>query len=190
MESPENTGASAVVTVLPAAAFKRLLDPALLVYAAAMAPPRSQLPGRRAIMELHTGYPEFRALIATHDDGLVGFGYGFTGRPGQWWHDVVQATLRVEYGERFTDDWLASPFEVGELHVHPDWQGAGIGRALITGLCAERTERTVLLSTQDAETRARRLYRSLGFTDLLTAYRFPGGGEPYAVMGAPLPLPH
>ncbi|MQA96713.1 MAG: GNAT family N-acetyltransferase [Streptosporangiales bacterium] len=156
-----------------------------------MNPPRSQLPGRRSIMELHTGYPAFRALIATRGDHLVGFGYGFTGRLGQWWHDVVQSALRVEYGERLADGWLAAPFEVGELHVHPDHQGAGLGRSLITGLCAEREERSVLLSTQDAETRARRLYRSLGFTDLLTGYRFPGGGEPYAVMGAELPLnPH
>lgn len=177
-----------MLTVLPAAAFKRLLDPALLVYAAAMSPPRSQLPGRRSIMELHTGYPEFRSLIATRDDKLVGFAYGFTGRPGQWWHDVVQSALRAQYGERFADDWLAAPFEVGELHVHPEWQAAGIGRSLITGLCAERPEHTALLSTQDAETRARRLYRSLGFADLLTAYRFPGGGEPYAVMGCGLPL--
>jgi ribosomal protein S18 acetylase RimI-like enzyme len=46
-----------------------------------------------------------------------------------------------------------------------------------------------LLSTRDADTPARRLYRGTGFTDLLTAFRFfPGGEPPYAVMGAELPL--
>ena len=46
-----------------------------------------------------------------------------------------------------------------------------------------------LLSTRDADTPARKLYHSLGFTDLLRSYVFPGGGPPYAVMVAPLPLP-
>ena len=46
-----------------------------------------------------------------------------------------------------------------------------------------------LLSTRDADTPARRLYRGTGFTDLLTAFHFfPGGEPPYAVMGAELPL--
>jgi hypothetical protein len=41
----------------------------------------------------------------------------------------------------------------------------------------------------DANTRARRLYHGLGFTDLLTGFAFPGAAQPYAIMGAPLPLP-
>ena len=45
-----------------------------------------------------------------------------------------------------------------------------------------------MLSTQDAESPARRLYRGLGFADLLTGYSFPGSAVPYAVMGAVLPL--
>ena len=45
-----------------------------------------------------------------------------------------------------------------------------------------------LITTADAPTRARRLYRGLGFTDLLTDFRFSGSEPPYAVMGAPLPL--
>ena len=38
------------------------------------------------------------------------------------------------------------------------------------------------------QTPARKLYYSLGFADLLTNFLFPGGGPPYAVMGATLPL--
>ena len=45
-----------------------------------------------------------------------------------------------------------------------------------------------MLSTADAQTRARRLYRGVGFTDLLTGFRFSGTEPPYAVMGALLPL--
>ena len=66
------------------------------------------------------------------------------------------------------------------MHVHPAYQGRGIGRAMVPALIHPRLERTALLSTQDTDSRARRLYRGLGFTDLLTGYRFPGTDPPYA----------
>ena len=84
--------------------------------------------------------------------------------------------------------WLDDSFEVAELHVRPAYQGMGIGRELLLRLTSERPERTAVLSTADAESRARRLYRGVGFTDLLTGFRFSGGEPPYAVMGARLPL--
>jgi hypothetical protein len=46
----------------------------------------------------------------------------------------------------------------------------------------------MVLSTLDARTPARHLYHTLGLTDLLTGFRFPGGGPLYAVMGVVLPL--
>jgi ribosomal protein S18 acetylase RimI-like enzyme len=72
--------------------------------------------------------------------------------------------------------------------VHPDYQGRGVGRAIVLALAYPRLEHTAVLSTQDADTPARRLYRRLGFTDLLTRFSFPGTDPPYAVMGAVLPL--
>ena len=173
----------------------RELDAVVGVYAAAMDSPAQQLPGRRMMMERHARYPAFRGLVAvTGDDGLgadgtiVGIGYGFRGLSGQWWHDMVAAAITAASGRDTARAWMDDSFEVGELHVHPDHQGQGIGRHLLLGLTSGRPERTAVLSTLDAESRARRLYRSVGFTDLLTAFRFPGGGELYAVMGAPLPL--
>jgi ribosomal protein S18 acetylase RimI-like enzyme len=59
---------------------------------------------------------------------------------------------------------------------------------LVPALIHSRLERTALLSTQDTDSRARRLYRGLGFKDLVTGYRFPGTDPPYALMGATLPL--
>jgi ribosomal protein S18 acetylase RimI-like enzyme len=84
--------------------------------------------------------------------------------------------------------WLDDSFEIAELHVLPPYQGAGIGRTLLLSVTDDRDERTAVLSTADAQTRARRLYRGLGFTDLLTGFRFSGAEPPYAVMGALLPL--
>ena len=72
--------------------------------------------------------------------------------------------------------------------MHPDHQHRGLGRRLLLMLASGRGERTAMLSTPDTESAARQLYRSVGFSDLLTGYGFPGGGPPYAVMGAPLPL--
>ena len=72
--------------------------------------------------------------------------------------------------------------------MHPEYQQRGIGRRLLYLLTEGRPERTAVLSTMDANSPARRLYRSLGFTDLLTGYRFSGAPVPYAVMGAALPL--
>jgi GNAT superfamily N-acetyltransferase len=193
------------------------LDTLVEVYAAAMRPPREQVPGRRAIMERHSQFPSFRAVVVTAPptppgtgdgpgpppgsgppgsgwlpgDGrlpIIAFSYGFHGADGQWWHDLVRSALTRMGGYDLAQTWLADSFEVAEVHVHPDYQGRGIGRRMVPALLHPRLERTALLSTQDADSRARRLYRRLGFGDLLTGYRFPGTDPPYAVMGAALPL--
>jgi ribosomal protein S18 acetylase RimI-like enzyme len=168
------------------------------VYAAAMNPPDRTLSGREAIMDRHAASPGFRGLTAHVDERLAGFTYGFHGENGQWWHDMVAAALATrsgaggsaaEYGgEGAPGAWLDDSFEVAELHVMPAWQGRGIGRSLLLSLASGRPERTAVLSTADAPTPARRLYRGLGFTDLLTDFRFSGSEPPYAVMGALLPL--
>jgi GNAT superfamily N-acetyltransferase len=193
------------------AQFRTAIRELVAVYAAAMNPPDRTLSGREAIMERHAVSPGFRGLTA-HDDGqLVGFCYGFHGENGQWWHDMVAAALASRsggagYGDAVSGGpghggpgygggavaahraWLDDSFEIAELHVLPTWQGQGIGRSLLLSIAAGRPERTAVLSTADAPTRARRLYRGVGFTDLLTDFRFSGGEPPYAVMGATLPL--
>ena len=201
---------------LDGAGLIRELDAVLAVYAAAMGSSPEQLPGRRMMMERHARYPAFRGLVAVSAVGprgepagksaggpggeapgepprgehgrIVGIGYGFRGAAGQWWHDMVESAITAAAGREAARAWMTDSFEVGELHVHPDQQGRGIGRQLLLRLTAGRPERSAVLSTLDAESRARRLYRSSGFTDLLTGFRFPGGGEPYAIMGAALPL--
>ncbi|MCD0450946.1 GNAT family N-acetyltransferase [Actinocorallia sp. API 0066] len=175
-------------------AFQRGLNGLLGVYVAAMSPPEAQLPGRLAIMHRHASYPGFRAFVYERRRAFgatpVGFIYGFHGAVGQWWHDVVNRELSTRAGYEHARSWLGDAYEVAELHVHPDYQGRGLGRTLLTTLCAERGERTVVLSTLERhpETPAKQLYRSVGFHDLLSAFEFPGGGPPYAVMGARLPL--
>lgn len=191
--------------------FDRHLDAFMDVYAAAMNVPAFQLPGRRAIMNAHIVNPAFRAIAVTgpadsparrsgfphalygaggagRGAAVIAFAYGFHGARGQWWHDLVRSALTVTAGTRIADAWLDDSFEVAEVHVRPEFQKQGIGRRMLLRLAGGLAERTAVLSTMDAQTPARRLYRSLGFTDLLTQYQFAGVAESYAVMGAALPL--
>ena len=175
--------------------FRSSIRALVAVYAAAMSPPDRTLSGREAIMERHAASPGFRGLVAEADGELAGFTYGFHGETGQWWHDMVAAALATRSGvassaaESATrGGWLDNSFEIAELHVLPRWQGNGIGRSLLLTAADGRPERTAVLSTADSPTRARRLYRAVGFTDLLTDFRFSGSEPPYAIMGATLPL--
>ncbi|WP_329092956.1 MULTISPECIES: GNAT family N-acetyltransferase [unclassified Streptosporangium] len=169
--------------------FTLRLDAVLGVYTEAMHPPVDQIAGRRLIMGNHATHPAFTCLFAELPDGTpVGIAYGFHGVPGQWWHDVVRRALADRHGEGGAHGWLGDALELAEIHVHPDYQGKGIGRAMIMSLCAGRLERTAVLSTRDQPTAARHLYRSIGFVDLLTQFVFPGGHERYAILGTALPL--
>jgi ribosomal protein S18 acetylase RimI-like enzyme len=179
------------------------------VYAGAMNPPAEQLPGRHTIMERHAGYAAFRAIaaVAPAANGgprdpspahggpaagpplIVGFAYGFHGGSGQWWHDLVSRAVAIVLGGRAAEDWFGDSLEIAEVHVLPSHQGQGTGLAMMLRLTTGRPEPVAVLSTMDSDTRARRLYRGLGFTDLLTGFTFPGTEMPYAIMGAPLPLP-
>lgn len=132
----------------------------------------------------HTANAGFACRIALDSAGrLVGFGYGYTTLPGQWWHDLVRRALTA-------DDlgWLIDAFELSEMHVLPAAQGVGIGRRLLEALAGDIAHQSMLLSTPDSDTRAFRLYRRLGFTDLARNYLFPGDSRPFAVLGARLPL--
>ena len=182
---------SVSVSELSPGEFTARLDQLIAVYAAAMRPPAELLAGRRSIMTGHAANPGFRAIAVT-DDGSgepVGFGYGFRGAAGQWWHETVRNALTASRGAAAAAYWMDDSFEVAELHIAPDCQGRGLGADVLLRLASGRPEHTALLSTRDADSPARRLYRGSGFTDLLTGFHFfPGGEPPYAVMGAELPL--
>ncbi|HEX3309487.1 MAG TPA: hypothetical protein VHS32_24825, partial [Streptosporangiaceae bacterium] len=88
--SSGSSPAAVTVGELSPVEFIARLDQLVAVYAAAMRPAPELLAGRRTIMAGHAGNPGFRALAVT-DDGTgetVGFGYGFHGAAGQWWHDT------------------------------------------------------------------------------------------------------
>lgn len=182
---PSSSAASARVQTWSAEQFAARADEAMAIYVRAMGYPVQAATQRALTARRHTKHHGFAARAAVLPDGtLVGFGYGYTTLPGQWWHDLVRRALRTDVAQ----DWLADAFELSELHVLPEYQGAGIGRVLLTDLASGIAHATMLLSTPDADTRAFRLYRALGFVDLKRRYLFPGDSRPFAVLGARLPL--
>ncbi len=154
----------------------------LEVYAEAMDVPRAAAMGRRGILVGHLDRPGLRAVAVLEQDRLVGIAYGYVGRPGQWWHDQVRASMPAEVAA----SWLEDAFEVCELHVRPPQQGKGYGRALLETLLAGAETRTAVLTTPDLETRARHFYRVGGWVDLVRDLRFPGDPRSFAVLGKEL----
>jgi ribosomal protein S18 acetylase RimI-like enzyme len=166
----------------------RRLDDVIAVYGAAMGYPGGLLETRRGYVAAHAQRSGFRATATLGDaDELLGFGYGYTSGPGQWWHDQVRAALRRD--ERKA--WLSDCFELVELHVRPDAQGHGLGQRQLEALLDGVPNATVLLSTPEADERASRawrLYRRLGFVDVLRDFYFPGDDRPFAILGRTLPV--
>jgi ribosomal protein S18 acetylase RimI-like enzyme len=133
----------------------------------------------------HAKLSHFRCRLALDAHGaMLGFGYGYTSLPGQWWHDLVRRAVTQD-----ADYWLQEAFELSELHVRPAAQGQGLGERLLRSLADGLPHRTMLLSTPEGENRAWRLYRRLGFQDLAREHLFPGDHRPFGVLGAPLPFP-
>lgn len=166
--------------------FRARLHEAMVIYADAMGYSQQVIDGRVSHAEGHSRRPGFQAVAALDsDDVLRGFGYGYSSRPGQWWHDQVRRAV----DDRIAGQWLTDCFELCELHVSPHWQGGGIGRDVLRTLLRGVRDRVVLLSTPEGDSRAWSLYRSLGFVDLARRHLFPGDRRPFAVLGTELPLP-
>lgn len=166
---------------IDSAGFRALASQAASIYGAAMNRSPEVVVQRRDIIGSHVSYRGFVAVGAFGPE-LIGFGYGYHGVAGQWWHDVVAGALGRDGAKR----WLRNSFELAELHLLPAHHGRGIGRELLTRTLARADAAHAVLSTPDIESPARLLYRSYGFTDLRCDFRFPGSAEAYAIMGIDL----
>ncbi len=174
---------------LTAKDIEQVKDQIVGVYAAAFAGPPYNRTAEVAIdfadtFPRHARLEAFRMLTA-RDEGagkIVGFGYGYTGMPGQWWYDLVSQVMSAEQRER----WLSNVFELTELAVLPGYQGHGIGGRLHDLLLDPLPHRTAVLSTIRMDTPAFRLYRKRGWVILLDNLMFPNVVKPYRIMGLDL----
>jgi ribosomal protein S18 acetylase RimI-like enzyme len=193
---------------LPPNDMERRLGDALGVYVDAMRYPRGTESQRAAMWLEHIrrrGWQAAAVVEAEVADGaeappaselcnapLLGVAYGYPGAPGQWWQQqVVSGLQRGGLAPQRIAQLMNSYFELTELHIHPRAQGRGLGEALARRLLAGRGERNVLLSTPETNgesNRAWRLYRRLGFTDIIRGYHFAGDPRAFAILGRALPL--
>jgi ribosomal protein S18 acetylase RimI-like enzyme len=195
---------------LPPNDMERRLGDALGVYVDAMRYPRGTENQRAAMWLEHIrrhgwqGVAVVEADAAEAPDGevpsaaelstapLLGVAYGYPGAPGQWWQQqVIMGLQRAGLPPPEIARLMNSYFELTELHIHPRAQGRGLGEALARRLLAGRDEHNVLLSTpesNDEPNRAWRLYRRLGFTDIVRRYHFAGDPRAFAILGRTLPL--
>jgi len=132
----------------------------------------------------HAARAGFRFVGAfASDRRLVGFVYGYTGAPGQWWYDKVAAALDSEAAA----EWLDPPhFELTELAVTPSYQQRGVGSRLhdevLDGLPQERA----LLSALADNTRVIAFYEHRGWRVVLPELRFEPGRPLFAILGREL----
>jgi ribosomal protein S18 acetylase RimI-like enzyme len=185
----------------------RRLGDALDVYVDAMSYPPGTENQRASMWREHTRRRGWQAVAAVEADSrpgetpppeqlsrapLLGVGYGYCGAPDQWWQQqVVLGLQRRGFAEHDIAGLMTSYFELTELHIAPDAQGRGLGEALARRLLSGRTEANVLLSTPEIngeDNRAWRLYRRLGFDDILRDHRFAGDPRAFAILGRALPL--
>jgi GNAT superfamily N-acetyltransferase len=177
------------IAFLSARQIEQQIEQIRQVYLEAFAPPPYSRPPAVAdsfanALLRHLGYPSFRFAATadprTHE--VLGFAYGHTSEAGQWWHDLVALSMKSGQAAR----WMRGSFELVEFAVAPRAQGRGLGRALHDRVLAGLPHRAALLSTLRAETVALRLYRQRGWVALLDDFIFPGGSQPYLIMGLDL----
>lgn len=114
------------------------------------------------VWDRHRSRSGFRLVTAYELGELIGFAWGYTGEPGQYWSDLILDRLGAAVAP-----WVGGHFEFVELAVRPDGQGRGIGGALHDALLSDLPHERALLGTvDDPVSPAVRLYRRRGWVHL------------------------
>ena len=174
---------AAVFAVLDGDVAVRMTDGLADVYPEAFAgPPHDEPPEAadrfRDSLARHARLPGFRAAVAwAAGADLVGFGYGHTSLPGQWWHDRAAAALAPP-----ARGWLEGPFVIVDLAVRPRSRRQGIGGGLHDLLLEEQSHARAVLSARQDDAGAQRLYHARGWQEIGRDLAFVPGGDPYVIL--------
>jgi ribosomal protein S18 acetylase RimI-like enzyme len=130
----------------------------------------------------HACYDGFRGIAAVSAGHVIGFVYGYTNAPGQWWYDqIVQHAPRLSVKLN-----LADSFAFTELAVAASWRRHGVGQRLHDAVLRDLPHRYTVLSTQTDNVAALALYRHLGWDVLIPGMRFDGNAPDFAILGKAL----
>lgn len=168
--------------------FPALQGPVVDVYREAFsAPPYDKGEGEviafASLLQEHAERPGFCGFWASDAAGsMIGFVYGFSGAPGQFWYDIVSQALEPALVER----WMGDYFELVQLAVCPRYQGRGIGTHLHDAILGCTQHTTAALTTAQQETPALRLYRRRGWRTIHENLFFPGDATAMRVMAIDL----
>lgn len=192
--SPSTPAIHSVIRLSPDLMRERI-DDAMDVYLAAMHYRPECRSLRRDPWEEATYYPTWNsygafttplASLSTNHDPLIGITFGYRGNPHSWWSSRIAAGMRsAGYQATTITSIMDNYFELSELHVLPSYQGHGLGTRLLDSILQDCQEHHVLLSTPEVpgeNNAAWRLYRHMGFNDLLRNFTFPGDSRPFGIL--------
>jgi ribosomal protein S18 acetylase RimI-like enzyme len=127
----------------------------------------------------HMTYPGFHGIVAYDGKEVIGFAYGYTSIPGQFYHEL----LRKELAKSHQEWWLEDCFEFVELVVHPSHRRKKLGQNLVEKLLENTQNQTSILTTQRNNTSALSLYDKLNWETLEQNFKPGENTEPYVIMG-------
>jgi len=125
----------------------------------------------------YSTFPGFYGVVAANQCGkAVAMGFGADAFAGNWWFDYIVKELGESHPS-LQDAWI-----LVELSVLKRQQNRGLGTFIINHLLQHHFRSRVLLSTQQSNTGARRLYERLGWYCIHEGLIFGPGQEPYVIM--------
>jgi|SRR5579875_2157010 len=124
----------------------------------------------------YAGLPGFFGRIAMVEGRAVGMGFGVDALRGNWWVDTVVGALGARHPA------VQNSWTLVELAVAPAHRGHGYGTAIHDALWLAHDRPRALLSTQQNNHGAQRLYLRLGWHIVHPGLLFPGNPLPYVIM--------
>jgi ribosomal protein S18 acetylase RimI-like enzyme len=117
---------------------------------------------RRDLFTRHAARSGYRLAVATDNDTVAGFAWGYIGERGQYWTDLVNDVLPTDV----TADWVGGHFEFVELAVLAGYRRQGIGSRLHDALLGDVRQKCLLSTADDPDDPAVRLYLRHGWQRL------------------------
>lgn len=111
----------------------------------------------------HARRKGFRLVLARTDGEVSGYGYGFTGRHGQFWSDWLAGAAP----EDIVETWVGDHFELVDIVVDPAFRGRGVAGELHDHLIDGLPQQRALLATTPDSGAAARLYEGRGWRVLV-----------------------